>query len=242
MPPMLQTKGLTSGYGQSMVVHDLSIEVEPGELVGLVGPNGSGKSTFLKSIVGLTKIFEGQVMFNGKDITRLKANLIIREGIGYVPQVSNVFSRLTVRENFEMGAITLHGSASKDAVEKSLHFFPRLKERENQKVGTLSGGERQMLAISRALIPDPKLLLIDEPAASLSPKIAAEVFTRLEELHRQGKTVVIVEQNVKRALSISDRGYVLISGRKAVEGKASDILAMDIGKIFLGQLDSAEPV
>jgi branched-chain amino acid transport system ATP-binding protein len=237
MASMLQVEGLSAGYGHSIVLHDVSLEVAKGEIVGIVGPNGSGKSTFLKSVYGLTNIFNGRITFNETDITRAKPYALARLGLGYVPQVSNVFQKLTVRENLEMGGIAgSHESLGGD-LEKAVSFFPRLKERQEQKAGVLSGGERQMLAIGRALISDPQLLLLDEPAASLAPKIAIEVFNKISEINSEGKTIVIVEQNVKRTLSASNRGYVFLSGRKLLEGNADEILQKDIGKMFLGRLD-----
>jgi ABC-type branched-subunit amino acid transport system ATPase component len=232
---ILQIDNLTAGYGKSIIINEVSIDVENGEIVGIVGPNGSGKSTLLKSICGLTTISNGKIIFRGIDITRYKTDMLIRLGIVYVPQLDNIFSELTVVENLEMGIISLNiKSDLNDRIEEMFNIFPILKMRRNERAVTLSGGERQMLAIARALMSRPQLLLLDEPAASLSPKVANEIFEKLQEINRMGSTLLVVEQNVHRVLSVSNRGYVLVSGQKVLEGDSKTLLSMDLGSVFLG--------
>jgi len=233
---VLETKDLVSGYGKLVIVHGISTQVKKGEIVAIIGPNGSGKSTFIKSIYGLTTIFSGQILFEGRDITKTRADLVTHLGIGYVPQINNVFSALTVEENLEMGAIPLHSKEGiKANMDEMFRIFPILEERRKQKAGSLSGGERQMLALARALIAKPRLLLLDEPTAALAPKLADQLFTKIDEIRKLGVTIMIVEQNARKALAIADRGLVLVEGRVAFEGKPDDILNNEeIIRIYLG--------
>jgi len=237
MKELLKVDRLSAGYGKSVILQEVYMFVDIGEIVGIVGPNGSGKSTLLKSIYGLCSVFDGKIFFSDTDLTALRPDMIAKCGISYVPQSDNVFGDLTVVENLEMGGILLDsGKSVEQAIEEILELFPALKARHNHKAMVLSGGERQMLAIGRALISNPKLLLLDEPAASLSPRVANEIFVKLKELNALGMTIVIVEQNVQRVLSVSHRGYVLVSGRKVLEGDSSMLLSKDLGKVFLGAM------
>jgi len=233
---MLETTELTAGYGKLVILQGVSFAVKQREIVALVGPNGSGKSTLIKSICGLTTIFGGSVFYEGKEITGTRPDRMAHMGIGYVPQVNNVFSALTVEENLEMGAVPRNDRDEvKEIMQSVFSLFSILEDRRRQKAGTLSGGERQMLAMARALMGKPRLLLLDEPAASLAPRLAEQVFEKIFEIRRQGVALVIVEQNARRTLQISDRGCVLVQGKKAYEGTPSEILNnKEIIKIYLG--------
>ncbi len=224
------------GYGKSVIVRGVSVRLQEGEIVALVGPNGSGKSTFIKSVYGLASLFKGQVFFDGTDITRLGPEEKSRLGIGYVPQVDNVFPDLRVVENLEMGAyFGKEKSEIKRSLDEVFDIFPILHERKTQLAATLSGGERQMLAVARALMASPKLLLLDEPAPALAPKIVNELFKKIQEIRDAGIPILLVEQHARRALEIADRGYVLVAGEKALEGTGAEILAnRDLEKVFLG--------
>lgn len=232
---LLNVENVTSGYGRVMVVHDVSIYVDEDEIVTIIGPNGSGKSTLMKTIFGLLKPTQGRIVFNNMDITGLKAHEVAKIGIGYVPQLDNVFPNLTVSENIEMGAY-LRSDDYEAEVRELLKIFPALKERMNVKARSLSGGERQILAITMALINRPKLLLLDEPSASLAPLMAQEILSRVKEIRDRGCAVLIVEQNARRCLEISNRGYVMVMGRKVLEGDAKGILQDErIGRLYLGR-------
>ncbi|RLI39195.1 ABC transporter ATP-binding protein [Candidatus Bathyarchaeota archaeon] len=235
-PVALKAEGICGGYGKMVIVHDVSMHVGEGELVALVGPNGSGKSTFLKTIYGLARRFSGRVFFFGKDVSDLRPYDKARIGLGYVPQVNNVFPELTVLENLEMGAyFRKDEEAIREDLEMIFSLFPVLKERRDQKAETLSGGERQMLAIGRALIGRPKVLLLDEPAAALAPKLAKELFKKLDEIRESGVAILLVEQHARRALEACDRGYVLVDGRVVMEGPGKELLeSEDLKRAFLG--------
>lgn len=211
------------------------MHVDRNEIVAIVGPNGSGKSTLVKSIYGLAKVHDGEVLFLGRPITSMRADKLTKMGASYVPQLANAFLNLTVKDNLELGTLVDKHNSKNDAIERVFQIFPILRERQRQKAGTLSGGERQMLAIGRALMVIPQLLILDEPTATLSPKFASEVFQKVIEVRNQGVTILMVEQNAKKALEMSDRGYVLVAGKKAYEGPSKVILGNEeFGKIFLG--------
>jgi ABC-type branched-subunit amino acid transport system ATPase component len=221
------------------IIQGLSLSVDPGDFVALVGPNGSGKSTLIKSILGLTTIFEGKVKFDGVDITAGKPEKIANMKLGYVPQISNVFTDMTVKENLEMGGTTIRDRERRKAVfNRVTNLFPILDSRERQRAGLLSGGERQMLAVGRALMAEPKLLILDEPTAALAPIVAEQLFQKLTEIQNQmGVTMVLVEQNARKALSLASKGVVLIQGKKAFEGTPDEILKdTEIIRMFLGEL------
>lgn len=211
------------------------MQIFRGEIVAIVGPNGSGKSTLVKSIYGIAKVHAGDVFFLGKRITGVRADKLTRMGASYVPQLANTFTNLKVKDNLELGALINRHNSISDSIERVFQIFPILRERQNQKAGTLSGGERQMLAIGRSLMLTPQLLIVDEPTATLSPKFASEVFQKITEVRNQGVTILMVEQNAKKALEMSDRGYVLVAGKQAYEGPSKEILSNpEFGKIFLG--------
>jgi ABC-type branched-subunit amino acid transport system ATPase component len=237
--PLLEVENLISGYGKMAIIQGVSLKIETGDFVALVGPNGSGKSTLIKSIVGLTTIFEGQIKFDGSDVTKQQPEHKASMRLGYVPQISNVFTDMTVKENLEMGGTIIRSSVQKKQIyERVVTLFPLLASRENQRAGYLSGGERQMLAVGRALMAEPRLLILDEPTAALSPKIADQLFLKLSEIRNQlGVTIMLVEQNARKALGISNHGIVLIQGKKAFEGTPQEILNdTEIIRLFLGEL------
>jgi branched-chain amino acid transport system ATP-binding protein len=209
---LLEVRGLDAGYGDLQILTDVDLDVGDGEYVTIVGPNGAGKSTVMKSVFGLTNLMDGTVTFDDGDITGLRPEEIIREGIGYVPQNDNIFPSLTVRENLEMGAYILD-TFPDEALEAVYDRFPILEERESQKAGTMSGGQQQMLAMGRALMLEPSLLLLDEPSAGLAPDLVDEMFDRIDAINADGTAVLMVEQNAKEALRRCDRGYVLANGQ-----------------------------
>jgi branched-chain amino acid transport system ATP-binding protein len=233
---MLSVENLNAGYGKLQILFDINIEVRDRDFVVIVGPNGSGKSTLLKAIFGLATIYSGRVALDGIDITKMPPNKKARMGIAYLPQLDNVFTNLTVEENLKMAGYAVEKDQLNDRIEEALSIFPNLKRFLRRKAGTLSGGERQMLAMAMALIRRPKLMMFDEPTAQLAPKIAAELFAKIRELRDQhGKTIILVEQNAKKALEIGDRAYLLVSGRVAYEGDAQQLLTHpELGKLYLG--------
>jgi ABC-type branched-subunit amino acid transport system ATPase component len=231
---LLEAEQVSSGYGDMRILHDVTIRVDPGEVVTLIGPNGAGKSTFLKTIFGLLNPSAGRIRFRNIDITGLKPPQLVRHGMSYVPQVDNVFPSLTVQENLQMGAFTRRDSGTA-RLEEVLTLFPALRQKRRVKVGSLSGGERQMVAMGRALMLDPLLLLLDEPSAGLSPRLVGSIFEKMAEINRAGVALLIVEQNARQALRLSHRGYVLSSGQVRLEG-AGDALLDDaeVGRLYLG--------
>ncbi|WP_435358241.1 ABC transporter ATP-binding protein [Haloarchaeobius sp. DFWS5] len=208
---ILEVRELDAGYGDLQILHDIQMDVADGEYVTIVGPNGAGKSTAMKSVFGLTTHMGGTVTFDGVDITGQNPEEIIYEGLGFVPQNDNVFPNLTVRENLEMGAYILD-EVPMDAIRAVYDRFPILEERETQKAGTMSGGQQQMLAMGRALMLEPKLLMLDEPSAGLAPDLVDEMFDRIDDINDSGTAILMVEQNAKEALRRCDRGYVLVQG------------------------------
>jgi len=231
MAPVFMVENVNAGYGDVVIVHGVSVKVDEGEIVAVVGPNGSGKSTLLKSILGFAKLFTGSIFYQGKDITGMASDRAVSMGIGYVPQVNNVFPNLTISENLDMGAYHRKGRASvKAGLREIFEMFPELEVRESALAGNLSGGERQMLAIARAMMAQPKVLLLDEPLASLSPKPVSVILSKLRKIKEAGTAIIIVEQSVKKALSVSSRGYVLVQGTCAMEGEASSLFAEESSK------------
>jgi neutral amino acid transport system ATP-binding protein len=231
---MLETEGLVAGYVAEVdILNGVSIKVREGEIVTIVGPNGAGKSTLIKTIYGLLHPRSGRVTFQGQDIGDHKPHDCTRLGMSYVPQLENVFQTLTVEENLEMGA--LDRSRYREQRDRMYELFPRLAERRTQDAGTMSGGERQMVAMARALMPDPALLLLDEPSAGLAPAFVEAIFEKIEDINKSGVTVVMVEQNARRALAMSDRGYVLDLGTDRFEGPGQELLEdPKVAELYLG--------
>ena len=234
---MLEIKDIEVYYGMIQAIKGISFEVNEGEVIALIGANGAGKTTTLHTITGLLSPKKGSVIFEGKDITKVPAHKIVSLGIAHVPEGRRVFAELTVYENLKMGAYT---RKDKDEIEKTLEIvykrFPRLEERKNQFAGTLSGGEQQMLAMGRALMSHPKIIVMDEPSMGLSPILVNEIFDIIQEVSKGGTTVLLVEQNAKKALSIADRAYVLETGRIVLEGDAKVLMNDDsIKKAYLGE-------
>lgn len=222
---MLRTEKLNAGYKELHILFDVNADIRRKDITTVVGPNGSGKSTFLKAVFGLATIHSGKVIYKDQDITRVPPHERTKMGIAYLPQTDNVFTNLTVEENLKIAGYTLEKDELKDRIDLALDVFPELTKYMKRKAGTLSGGERQFLAIATALVRKSEILMLDEPTAQLSPKFAEIIFSKILELRdRLGLTILLVEQNVKRALEISDRAYMLISGRVVFEGKASDLL------------------
>ncbi len=233
---MLEVKNLSVSYGAIEAVKDISFTVNDGEIVSLIGANGAGKTTTLHTITGLVPAKSGSVMYNGVDLLKTHNNKIVTLGMAHIPEGRHVFTRMSVEENLEMGAFSLKDQPDlKKDLDMVYGLFPRLKERRNQKAGTLSGGEQQMLAMGRALMSHPKTILMDEPSMGLSPKLVKEIFSIIRKLHEQGITILLVEQNAKMALSIADRAYVLETGRITMEGDAKELLNNEqVRKAYLG--------
>ena len=233
---MLEVKNLSVSYGAIEAVKDISFTVNAGEIVSLIGANGAGKTTTLHTITGLVPAKSGSVMYNGVDLLKTHNNKIVTLGMAHIPEGRHVFTRMSVEENLEMGAFSLKDQSDlKKDLDMVYGLFPRLKERRNQKAGTLSGGGQQMLAMGRALMSHPKTILMDEPSMGLSPKLVKEIFSIIRKLHEQGITILLVEQNAKMALSIADRAYVLETGRITMEGDAKELLNNEqVRKAYLG--------
>jgi branched-chain amino acid transport system ATP-binding protein len=232
---MLIAKDLTAGYKSIEVIKDINFEIKPGEIVAIIGPNGAGKSTFLKSIFNLAEVYSGRIYFKDKDITDLETHDLIYYGISYVPQGRLVFSNMTVLENLEMGAFIFD---DKDLIKNNLEHvyreFPVLKRKKDELAGNLSGGEQQMLAIARALMQSPELLLLDEPSLGLAPKVVSEIFEKVLKLKSEGISIIIVEQNAKKAVEIADRTYIFEDGKIALEGGKEILKDPRIKEIYFG--------
>ena len=234
MSTLLKVNDIHVYYGKIHAVKGVSFEVGQGEIVSLIGANGAGKSTALKTISGLLHPKQGSIEFMGKDITKLEPNKIVRLGLALVPEGRRVFAHMSVMENIEMGAYIL-GRIPEEAVEDVFSRFPRLKERSRQEAGTLSGGEQQMLAMARALMSKPKLIMMDEPSMGLSPILVEQIFSIIAELRQSGATILLVEQNANKALKITDRAYVLETGRITLSGSGRELLeSEDVKKAYLG--------
>ena len=231
---LLDASGVVAGYGQTEVLHGVSVAVEEGEIVTIIGPNGCGKSTLMKAIVGLVGVWQGHVRFQGEAISGSPAEAIVRRGLCYVPQTSNVFPSLSIRENLEVGAFVRRDDI-RGRMADMLDLFPDLAFRPERKAGSLSGGQRQMLAIARALMLNPSLLMLDEPSAGLSPVMMDNVLERLREINRRGVALLMVEQNAREALQMSQRGYVLVAGENRLEGNGRELLNdPEISSLYLG--------
>ncbi|MEO5299811.1 ABC transporter ATP-binding protein [Enterococcus cecorum] len=232
---MLKVQDLSVHYGMIQAVHNVSFEVKQGEIVSLIGANGAGKTTILRTISGLVRPSNGHIIFEGKNIEKAAPQKIVADGLSQVPEGRHVFSGLTVQENLDMGAFLRKDSTLKEDFEQIFAKFPILKERRNQDAATLSGGEQQMLAMGRALMSKPKLLLLDEPSMGLAPIFIKEIFSIIQEIQEQGTTVLLIEQNAKMALSIANRGYVLETGKIVLEGTGKELLASEaVRKAYLG--------
>ena len=231
---LLEARDVVAGYGETEILHGVSITVDTGEIVTIIGPNGCGKSTLMKSVIGLVNVGAGSVMFRGNEISNMPPEQIVRSGLCYVPQTANVFPSLTIRENLDMGAF-IRKDDYRARIEEMFEIFPDLADRPNRNAGSLSGGQRQMLAIARALMLDPVMLLLDEPSAGLSPLMMGSVFERIRSVNAMGVSILLVEQNAREALSMSDRGYVLSAGENRLEDRGPALLDNpEIARLYLG--------
>lgn len=232
--PLLEAKNVVSGYGKVEILHEVSVYVDEEEMVSIIGPNGSGKSTLMKTIFGLLSAWEGEVNYDGRDITGAKPNEIVRKGLCYVPQEGNIFPTLTVEENLDMGAFIRTDDYSEE-LQNVYELFPALTEKKEQQVGNLSGGQQQMVAMGSALMLNPDILLLDEPTAGLAPNLAQMILEKIKDINRTGVAILIVEQNAREALKLSNRGYVLAMGENKFIGKSEDLLDNEeVGKLYLG--------
>ena len=238
MTRVLEVSALEGGYGSVQIIYGIDIHVDEGEFVTIIGPNGCGKSTFIKTIFGIATYYSGSILYRGMDVSGLRTDQLVNHGIAYVPQVDNVFPSLSVLENLQMGGNSLSPGVLAERMERSLEMFPDLWNREYDLAASLSGGERQMLAISRALISDPKFLLLDEPTAALSPLYQQQIIESIDSLRDRGITILIVEQNARLSLARSDRGYIISNGKVVHTGDAQHILTdPEIGEYFLGSTE-----
>jgi len=234
---VIECNGIAAGYVKDLnILQGVDLIVNEKEIVSIIGPNGAGKSTLLKAIMGIITISAGRFFINGQEKTNTPTHQIVKEGVGYVPQVENIFPSLTIEENLEIGSWTLNKNI-KQTISKTFDDFPMLKERRRDKAGNLSGGQRQILALARSLVTSPTILLLDEPSAGLSPVAIKEVFETVKEINAKGVAILLVEQNAKRALNFSDRGYVLDQGRNAYQGKGQELLDDPrVIDLYLGKL------
>jgi neutral amino acid transport system ATP-binding protein len=245
--PVLKVSGVVAGYTREVdILNGVDLEVYDGEIVTIVGPNGAGKSTLMKSVFGLVSPREGSITLHDREITGLAPHSVTRAGVSYVPQLDNVFPSLTVQENLELGAIAGGEGSVEDRMERMFELFPRLEERKRQAAGTMSGGERQMVAMGRALMPGPDILLLDEPSAGLAPAFVDAVFEKVLEVNAAGVTILMVEQNAKRALTLSHRGYVLDLGTSKYTGRGPELVSdPKVAELYLGggagRVDADEP-
>jgi ABC-type branched-subunit amino acid transport system ATPase component len=231
---LLSVQDVSAGYEQMEILHGVSVEIGAGEIVTLIGPNGAGKSTLMKTVFGLLRPRQGSIRLNGEDITGLPPSVLVRRGVSYVPQVDNVFPSLSVEENLEMGAV-VRTDDFRARLEEVLRLFPNLLPKRRLKAGGLSGGERQMVAMCRALMLDPVLLLLDEPSAGLSPVLVDAVFEKIEAINHSGVAILLVEQSAREALRRSHRGYVLAAGQVRLEGSGASLLEdPEVGRLYLG--------
>jgi branched-chain amino acid transport system ATP-binding protein len=233
---LLEASGLVAGYDVGVpIVNGASLRVEPGEIVAILGPNGAGKSTLIKAIAGLVPIAAGSIRLRGRDISRLPAHEMVRRGLGFVPQTDNVFAQMSVEDNLRLAAGILEARLRRARIDETLAFFPDLSQRRGLQAERLSGGQRQMLAVARALVVSPSVLILDEPSAGLSPKLVEIVFAKLAQIRRTGVTIILVEQNARAALAIADRGVILAEGRERHEGPAAALLGDPaIAQLYLG--------
>ena len=230
----LSAENMLGGYGETTILNDCSISVQKGEIAVIVGPNGAGKSTAMKAIFGMLDLREGNIIFDGKDISDLKPQERVKSGMGFVPQTHNVFTSMTVMENLEIGGFTNQENLSKN-ISEVFKLFPVLEEKQKQLVGELSGGQRQQVAVGRALMTNPKLLMLDEPTAGVSPLVVKELFEKIISIARTGIAILMVEQNARQALEIADNGFVLVQGENKYTDKGSKLLSnKEVRKAFLG--------
>lgn len=233
--PLLEVNDIVAGYGATMVLHGTSIQADHGEIITIIGPNGCGKSTLFKTIMGYLKPRSGNITFDGRNVTNLDTKDKVLEGMAYVPQLSNVFPSLTIRENLEMAGFSKNRATLSRAIDKALEDFPILQEKLSARASTLSGGQRQMLAMSMALVTEPQIVLLDEPSAGLDPKATEQIFHQIKAIHDRGTVIVIIEQDAKRSLEVSHRGYILSMGQNEYTGPARQLLEFDeIKRVYLG--------
>lgn len=232
--PVIELDNVYGGYGDTEILHGVSLKVSAGEIVVVIGPNGAGKSTAMKAVFGLLNLTAGSVKLDNINITNMPPDQVVRQGVCYVPQTSNIFPSLTVEENLEMGAYVRKDNF-KPRMQEIYALFPPLKEKRKQAAGTLSGGQRQMVAMGKAMMLEPKILLLDEPTAGLSPKYRGEIFSIIKMVNGTGTPILMVEQNAKQALRIANRGYVLVDGKNKYEGSGTDLLNdPEVAEMFLG--------